>query len=187
MKGKAVIFSAPSGSGKTTIVHNLLRRITSLSFSISATTRSKRPSEVDGKDYYFLSLNDFKNKISQGEFIEWEEVYQDTFYGTLKEEVVRIWSEGKHVIFDVDVKGGLNLKKNLGEQAMAIFVKVPSTEILKNRLRLRSTESEETLKMRIEKASLEMLEEENFDEVIVNENLDEAVSLAKKKVEAFIQ
>lgn len=187
MEGKAVIFSAPSGSGKTTIVQHLLGKVPTLSFSISATTRSKRPKEIHGKDYYFLSAGDFRNRILQGDLLEWEEVYKDTFYGTLKEEVERIWSVGNHVIFDVDVKGGINLKKSLGDRALSIFVKAPGIEILEERLRARSTEDEDTLKLRIAKASDELLEEKNFDRVVVNENLEDAVEDAKKLVEEFIE
>ncbi len=186
MKGKAIIFSAPSGSGKTTIVRTLLTEIPSLSFSISATTRPKRPTEVDGRDYYFLSVSDFRNKILQDDLLEWEEVYAETFYGTLKSEVERIWNEGKHVIFDVDVKGGMNLKKSLGDQALSIFVKVSTVETLRERLVKRSTEDAETLEMRIKKAAAEMKEEVNFDQVILNEDLDVAIASAKQIVESFI-
>ena len=187
MEGKAIIFSAPSGSGKTTIVQSLLETNQSLSFSISATTRSKRPTEIQGRDYYFLSVSDFRNRILQDELLEWEEVYTDTFYGTLKKEVERIWSHGKHVIFDVDVQGGLNLKNVLGKRALSVFIKVPTIGMLEERLRFRSTEDEKTLKMRIEKASDEMLEEKNFDVVIVNENLESAIEEAKKLVRDFIK
>ena len=161
-------------------------QLPSLSFSISATTRPKRPREIDGKDYYFLTSNNFRNKILQDDFVEWEEVYRDTFYGTMKSEVERIWAEGKHVIFDVDVKGGMNLKKALGDQALSIFVKVPTVEMLRDRLRNRSTEDEKTLEMRINKASEEMKEEGNFDQVLMNEKVEVAVSEAKNLVESFI-
>ena len=186
MEGKAIIFSAPSGSGKTTIVQSLLQHIPKLKFSISATTRNRRPNEVDGIDYHFLAESDFRNKILHGDLLEWEEVYTNTFYGTLKEEVERIWSGGDHVIFDVDVKGGVKLKEELGDKALAIFVKVPSIDILESRLRARSTEDEKTLRMRIDKAAEEMKEERNFDEVLINEHLDEAKDLAKQMVEEFI-
>src|SRR6188768_1725540 len=146
MPGKALIFSAPSGSGKTTIVKHLLDTNPDLGFSISASTRDRRGrTEQNGKDYYFLSPEDFKNKIDSDEFIEWEEVYAGNFYGTLKSEIERIWKEGKNVIFDVDVKGGLNLKKYFGDKALAIFVKVPSVEILRQRLVDRATESPDSL------------------------------------------
>lgn len=187
MEGKAIIFSAPSGSGKTTIVHHLLQEIPTLSFSISATTRKKRPNEINGKDYYFLSTGEFRNKILHGELLEWEEVYTDTFYGTLKEEVERIWSDGMPVIFDVDVKGGINLKKALGAKALSIFVKVPNIKILGERLRSRSTEDEKSLKLRIDKATEEMKEETNFDKIVVNDDLDAAVRKAKELVVNFIK
>ena len=148
--GKAIIFSAPSGSGKTSLVKHLMQQVPNLGFSISACTRDKRGRhEVHGRDYYFLSIDEFKNKIDQDQFVEWEEVYAGNFYGTLKEEVYRIWKEGKAVIFDVDVKGGLALKKYFGDQALAIFVKVPSLDVLESRLNDRGTESEESLSRRI--------------------------------------
>ncbi len=186
MEGKAIIFSAPSGAGKTTIVHSLLDRIPSLRFSISATTRPKRPTEIDGRDYHFLSLQDFQSKKASHELLEWEEVYEDTFYGTLKSEVERIWNEGNHVIFDVDVKGGKRLKNILGSQALSIFVKVKGKEVLRERLKMRNTESEEVLNMRINKAAQEMEEEIHFDKVVLNENLDDAINEAETFVKKFI-
>lgn len=186
MEGKAIIFSAPSGAGKTTIVHSLLDRIPSLRFSISATTRSKRPTEIDGRDYYFLSLDDFTSKKDSNELLEWEEVYEDTFYGTLKSEVDRIWNDGNHVIFDVDVQGGKRLKKILGDQAISIFVKVRGEDVLRERLMVRNTESEEVLKERVNKAAKEMEEEIHFDQVVLNENLDEAIDKAEAIVKSFI-
>src|SRR5690606_34371351 len=161
---KALIFSPPSGSGKTTIVKHLLNNNPKLGFSISACTRDKRGrAEENGKDYYFFSPEEFKNKIDQNAFVEWEEVYPGNFYGTLKEEVQRIWDEGKHVVFDVDVKGRLNLKKYFGEKALAIFVKVPSLEVLNSRLKERGTESEESLSRRLYKAKFEMTFVNKFD------------------------
>lgn len=186
MEGKAIIFSAPSGAGKTTIVQSLLERIPSLRFSVSATTRKKRSTEIDGRDYYFLSLNEFKEKIATNQLIEFEEVYTDTYYGTLKSEVDRIWREGNYVIFDVDVKGGIALKKALGDRALSIFIKVASPEVLRNRLKLRNTEDEATLQMRVEKSIIEMKEEAKFDKVVINEVLDEAIAEAEQLVKAFI-
>jgi guanylate kinase len=169
--GKAIIFSAPSGSGKTSLVKHLMQEVPNLGFSISACTRDKRGRhEVHGRDYYFLSIDEFKQKIDQNAFVEWEEVYAGNFYGTLKEEVHRIWKEGKAVIFDVDVKGGLALKKYFGEQALAIFVKVPSLEVLESRLNDRGTESEESLSRRIYKAKFEMTFEAQFDVTVLNDD-----------------
>lgn len=186
-QGKAIIFSAPSGSGKTTIVKHLLQKIPQLGFSISACTRDKRGREEEnGKDYYFLSPEEFQNKISQNAFIEWEEVYEGNFYGTLKEEIQRIWDEGKHVIFDVDVKGGLNLKKYFGKKALAIFVKVPTMEDLAQRLRDRGTDSEESLSRRIYKAKFEMGFESKFDVTLVNQDLEASFKEAEALVRNFI-
>lgn len=169
--GKAIIFSAPSGSGKTSLVKHLMQEVPNLGFSISACTRDKRGRhEVHGRDYYFLSIDEFKEKIDQDAFVEWEEVYAGNFYGTLKEEVHRIWKEGKAVIFDVDVKGGLALKKYFGEQALAIFVKVPSLEVLESRLNDRGTETEESLSRRIYKAKFEMTFESQFDVTVFNDD-----------------
>lgn len=185
--GKAIIFSAPSGSGKTTIVRHLIEKFPNLGFSISACTRDKRGrSEQNGKDYYFLTPEDFKHKIDQNEFIEWEEVYEGNFYGTLKEEIHRIWDSGKHVIFDVDVKGGLNLKKYFGDSGLAIFVKVPHIEDLANRLRGRGTETEESLSRRLYKAKFEMGFQDKFDVILVNEELDRSFAEAEKLVGGFI-
>ena len=185
--GKAIIFSAPSGSGKTTLVKHLLDTNPRLGFSISACTRDQRGrNEENGKDYFFLTPQDFKKKIDQGEFIEWEEVYAGNFYGTLKSEIERIWSEGRHVIFDVDVKGGLNLKKYFGDKGLAVFVKVPSLEVLKSRLTDRNTESEDSLSRRLFKARFEMGFEDQFDVTLVNEDLDQSLIKAEELVNAFI-
>lgn len=186
MAGKAIIFSAPSGSGKTTIVKYLLANNPDLGFSISASTRDKRGrTEQNGKDYYFLSPADFRKKIDNNEFVEWEEVYEGNFYGTLKSEIERIWREGKNVIFDVDVKGGLNLKKYFGDKALAVFVKVPSLEVLKERLNDRGTETEESLSRRLFKAQFEAGFSENFDVVLINENLDKSLGEAQKLYDNF--
>jgi guanylate kinase len=186
--GKAIIFSAPSGAGKTTIVRHLLRmEELNLSFSISATTRHKRDHELDGKDYHFIDVETFKDKIAQGEFIEWEEVYKDQFYGTLRSEIESIWQKGKHVIFDVDVVGGLNLKQFFGDRALAIFVKPPSIEALQQRLRNRSTETPEKIEMRIAKAEHELSFEDKFDKVLVNDTLEHALENAKLYVQQFLQ
>jgi len=186
MSGKAIIFSAPSGSGKTTIVKHLLATNSDLGFSISASTRDKRGrTETHGKDYYFLSPEDFKSKIDRDEFIEWEEVYEGNFYGTLKSEIDRIWNEGKNVIFDVDVKGGLNLKKYFGKKALAVFVKVPSIDVLKERLKDRGTESEESLSRRLFKAKFEMGFQDKFDVVLINQNLDKSLTEAQRLYNDF--
>lgn len=186
MAGKALIFSAPSGSGKTTIVRHLLQNNPDLGFSISASTRDRRGrTEQHGKDYYFLSPEEFKKKIDANEFIEWEEVYEGNFYGTLKSEIERLWSEGKNVIFDVDVKGGLSLKKYFGEKALAVFVKVPSIEVLKERLKDRGTESEESLSRRLFKAKFEMGFEDKFDVVLVNEDRERSLQEAQRLYNDF--
>jgi guanylate kinase len=186
MAGKAIIFSAPSGSGKTTIVKHLLEKNPDLGFSISASTRDKRGrTEQNGKDYYFLPPKEFRKKIEGNEFVEWEEVYEGNFYGTLKSEIERVWSEGKNVIFDVDVKGGLNLKKYFGDKALAIFVKVPSIEVLKERLNDRGTETEESLSRRLFKAEFEMGFHDKFDVVLVNENLGKSLAEAQRLYDDF--
>ena len=185
--GKAIIFSAPSGSGKTSLVKHLMQEVPNLGFSISACTRDKRGRhEVHGRDYYFLSIDEFKTKIDQDAFVEWEEVYAGNFYGTLKEEVHRIWKEGKAVIFDVDVKGGLALKKYFGEQALAIFVKVPSLEVLESRLNDRGTESEESLSRRIYKAKFEMTFEPQFDVTVLNDDFSRSSSDTVALVKEFL-
>ncbi|HEY0740567.1 MAG TPA: guanylate kinase [Chryseosolibacter sp.] len=186
MAGKAIIFSAPSGSGKTTIVKHLLKSNPDLGFSISASTRDKRGrTEKDGQDYHFLTPLQFKELIDKNEFVEWEEVYEGNFYGTLKSEIQRIWDEGKNVIFDVDVKGGLNLKKYFGDKALSIFVKVPSIEILKERLHDRGTETPESLSRRLFKAQFEMTFQDKFDVVLVNENLQKSLAEAQRLYDEF--
>lgn len=187
MQGKLFIFSAPSGSGKTTIVRSLLDKSSNLEFSISATSRPKRKNEVDGKDYYFLSAESFKEKIAHDEFVEWEEVYENRFYGTLKSELERIWLKGKHVVFDVDVVGGLNIKKQFPEKALAIFVMPPGIDELKKRLTTRSTDSSEDIKTRIEKAQEELSYADKFDVVVINDNLDKAIEESEKLIKNFIE
>ena len=186
MKGKLVIFSAPSGSGKTTIVRRLLEKDLNLEFSISACSRARRNYEVNGKDYYFFDIEAFKKKIEQGEFIEWEEVYHDHFYGTLKSEIERIRNQGKNVIFDVDVKGGINLKNAYKDDALALFVMPPSVEELERRLIDRSADEPEKIKLRIEKAESELKYAQKFDLVIYNDDLDKAVIEAEQAVRDFI-
>jgi guanylate kinase len=186
MAGKAIIFSAPSGSGKTTIVKHLLENNSDLGFSISASTRDKRGrTEQNGKDYYFLTPQDFKKKIDNDEFVEWEEVYEGNFYGTLKSEVERVWKEGKNVIFDVDVKGGLNLKKFFGDKGLAIFVKVPSLDVLKTRLNDRGTETPESLSRRLFKAEFETGFSDKFDVVLLNETLEKSLAEAQRLYDDF--
>ena len=186
-KGKAIIFSAPSGSGKTTIVRHLLRTFDFLDFSISATTRPRRTErEIGGKDYYFLSSEDFKKKIANNEFVEWEEVYDGNYYGTLKSEIDRIWSLGKHVIFDVDVKGGLNLKKYFKSKALAVFVRVKDLNVLEERLKHRNTETEENINERLEKAEFELSFENGFDKTVFSDKLKLTLDTSEKLVEEFV-
>lgn len=187
MEGKLIIVSAPSGSGKTTIVKELLSTLTSLAFSVSATNREKRPDETDGIDYFFLSTDEFRDKINNHEFVEWEEVYPGRFYGTLKSEVDKIWNRGQHVIFDVDVVGGNNLKQQFGDRALSIFIKPPSIEALKERLAKRATETEESFKVRVQKAAEELQYEQYADAVVVNDTLSKAVEQTKELVENFLQ
>ncbi len=185
--GKSIIFSAPSGAGKTTIIGELLKKPElKLEFSISATSRNPRNAEVNAKDYYFLSKEDFLQKIDKNEFVEWEEVYNGSYYGTLKQELERIWSKGKLVAFDVDVKGGLNLKRIFKNDALLVFVMPPSVEELERRLRGRGTESEETLKTRIDKAKYEISYAEQFDVIITNDVLEQSVEKARETIEKFL-
>lgn len=187
-EGKLIVFSAPSGSGKTTIVRHLLAQENlNLDFSISATSRNPRSNEAHGKDYYFISLREFKDHIKNDDFLEWEEVYRDNFYGTLKEEVERIWALGKNVIFDIDVAGGLRIKRKFPEQTLAVFVKPPSIDELKIRLKKRKTESEDRINMRIAKASVELATAPQFDKIIKNYDLDTALQEAEKLVAQFIE
>jgi len=186
-KGKLLVFSAPSGSGKTTIVRHLLAQPDlNLEFSISCTTRAPRGEEVDGKDYYFISWDEFKKHIKAEDFVEWEEVYTDNFYGTLKTEVERIWALGKHVIFDIDVAGGLRIKHKFPNETLAVFVKPPSVDELKRRLKQRSTESEDKINMRIAKASVELATAPQFDTIIKNYDLEVAKQDAYQLVKKFI-
>lgn len=186
-KGKLFVFSAPSGSGKTTIVRHLLAQEKfNLAFSISATSRAPRGTEKNGEDYYFISLSDFKNKIKNEEFLEWEEVYRDNFYGTLKSEIERIWALNKHVIFDIDVVGGLSIKKQFPDETLCVFVKPPSIEELKNRLKKRSTETEDKINMRIAKASVELATAPQFDKIIKNYNLEVALKETEELVNNFL-
>lgn len=185
-KGKLIIVSAPSGAGKTTIVQHLLKSIPDLEFSVSAASRKIRPNETDGKDYYFIPAEEFRRKIENDEFLEWEEVYKDHYYGTLKSEVERIWANGRHVIFDVDVVGGLNIKKYYKNRALALFIMPPTIGHLEQRLRGRSTENEKDIKNRIEKAEHEISFASQFDKIIVNDNLETALSQAKEIVCEFL-
>src|SRR5690606_9161172 len=174
MKGKLIIVSAPSGAGKTTLVKHLLEKMPELEFSVSCATRNPRENETNGKDYYFISTEEFKQKIENQEFAEFEEVYAGNFYGTLKSEIERIWANGKHVIFDIDVIGGLDLKKIYPENSLSIFIMPPSIEELENRLRNRNTESDEKLQMRIDKAEQELLLAPKFDVILVNNDLEKS-------------
>lgn len=185
MPGKLIIFSAPSGAGKTTIVRHLLSQNLGLEFSISATSRAMRHTETNGKDYYFLSAEEFKAKIYNNEFLEWEEVYAGTFYGTLKSEVERIRNNGKHVVFDVDVVGGCNIKKYYGSEALAVFVQPPSVEELRNRLISRSTDAPEVIEKRVAKAEYELTFADQFDVIITNDELEKALAQAEQIIREF--
>ena len=185
--GKMIILSAPSGAGKTTLIRHLLEIHNHLKFSISCTTRKKRENEIDGKDYYFLTPDEFKQKIDANLFAEWEEVYENLFYGTLKSEIHRIWSDEFHIAFDIDVQGGLNLKNLYKNKALAIFIQPPSIKILEERLRQRNTESEEFLNIRIKKAEDELLLKNQFDKIILNDSLDEAKDEIERVVSNFLK
>ncbi len=187
MGNKLIIFAGPSGSGKTTIVHHLLQHMPELSFSVSATTREKRPNEVNDKDYYFISEGEFKEMIDRDEFVEWEQVYVGGYYGTLKSEVERVWSLNKSVVFDVDVVGALHIKKVYGDNALAVMVMPPSLEKLKERLHTRATETPESLQKRIGKAAHELSYAYKFDKVIVNDKMEKAFTQAKKITKDFLK
>lgn len=183
---KLIIVAAPSGAGKTTIVNHLLKVFDSLAFSVSATTRKKRVHEVDGVNYYFISPELFKEKVKNGAFVEWQEVYDNQYYGTLHSEIERLWKEGKNIIFDIDVKGALNIKKQYPEEALSIFVKPPSKEVLINRLKNRNTESEASLRKRIARVKEELTFEDKFEKVVLNDKLEDAFAQAEKIVANFI-
>jgi guanylate kinase len=183
---KLLIITAPSGAGKTTIMRHLLDRFDRLAFSISATTRNRRPHEVDGRDYYFISIDQFKQKIVEDAFVEWQEVYENQYYGTLKTEVERLWAQDKAIVFDIDVKGALNLKNAYPQQSLSIFVKPPSREALLERLSARRTETDESLRKRLARADEELAYENKFDIVIVNDILDNALQEAEKIVQDFL-
>lgn len=184
--GKAILFSAPSGCGKTTIINQLMRYFDCFDFSISATSRPPRGDEQDGKDYYFLSHDDFRQRVARGDFLEWEEVYAGTCYGTLKSEVERIWAEGKVIVFDVDVNGGCNIKRYFGKDALSIFVQPPSLEVLEQRLRGRGTDSEEAIAKRLARSAEELLKAPEFDVTIVNDVLSQAVAEARRVITQFL-
>lgn len=187
MQGKLVIFSAPSGAGKTTIVQHLLKVFPDLEFSISACSRDIRRGETYGVDYYFLTVDEFREKIANNEFAEWEEVYKDNFYGTLKSEIERIWRNEKHIIFDMDVVGGLNLKKQFGDKALAVFVMPPSIDHLEKRLKSRETETPESIARRMAKAAQELKASDQFDVTIHNDNLEKALEEAENIVGDFLK
>lgn len=183
---KLLIFSAPSGSGKTTIVNHLLKTFDNLNFSISATSREQRSDEVDGVNYYFLTPGEFKQKIGEDAFVEWEEVYPNQYYGTLKSELERIWAQNQHVIFDVDVEGGIKIKRIYPDQSLAVFVKPPSVKALEERLLSRETESEEALKRRLAKAEKELKYQDHFDLLLINDDLQQAKQEAVEIAEKFL-
>ncbi len=185
--GKLIVISAPSGSGKTSIVSYLLKNMETLSFSISACSRVKRENEIEGKDYHFLGIEGFKRSIKEDSFLEWEEVYKNQFYGTLKSEVERIWSEGKTVIFDVDVVGGLNIKKQYPKECLSIFIMPPSVEVLAERLIGRGSESDESLQKRLDKAEEEISQNQEFDTVILNDDLSIACEETQEVITNFIK
>ena len=184
--GKLIVISAPSGAGKTSIVHHLLKNMPELSFSVSACSREKRDNETHGKDYYFFGVEGFQNKIKEAAFLEWEEVYENQYYGTLKSEIERIWSEGKTVIFDVDVIGGLNIKKQYPKECLSLFIMPPSVDVLRERLSGRGSESEEKLEMRLAKAEQEISKNQEFDKVILNDDFGIACEETMEVITNFI-
>jgi guanylate kinase len=186
-KGKCIIVSAPSGAGKTTIVRYLLDQSLGLKFSVSATSRSARVDELDGQDYHFMTSLEFEKRIAAGDFVEWEEVYPGQYYGTLQEEIEGIWEKGAHVIFDVDVVGGLNLKEYFGDKALSIFIQPPNIQALEDRLRARRSESDETMKLRLDKAASELSRAPEFDVIVVNEELVSACEEAESLVKEFVK
>jgi guanylate kinase len=187
MEGKCIIISAPSGAGKTTIVQALLKDMNQLAFSISACSREPRGKEENGIDYYFLSKEDFQKRITENAFLEWEEVYDGMFYGTLKSELSRIWGEGKTVIFDVDVVGGIHLKQIMADKALSIFIQPPSMEELERRLTTRNTDSLEKINMRLAKAEQEIEQAKDFDVIVVNDQLDLAIQTVHSAISSFIE
>jgi guanylate kinase len=186
MTGQAIIVCAPSGAGKTSIVKYLLAQLPRLSFSVSACSRPMRENETEGKDYYFLTVDEFRSRIQAGDFVEWEEVYQGSYYGTLKSELERIWNEGRVPVFDVDVKGGLSLKTYFGSKGLAVFIIPPSVDALESRLRKRNTENEETLRKRLERAEYELGFAGKFDKAIINETLEKACCEAASVIQNFL-
>ncbi len=187
MTEKVIIISAPSGAGKTTVVKHLLKKFPQFEFSISACNRNKRENEVNGIDYFFISTDEFRNKTINNEFIEWEEVYENCFYGTLRSEIQRIWLKGNIVVFDVDVKGGINLKRVFGNKALSIFISPPDLKTLEQRLKKRSTEDEKSIEKRVAKASLEMQFADSFDKILINNDLKETLVTAEKWIEEWIE
>jgi len=184
---KLIVISAPSGAGKTSIVKHLLKNMDALSFSVSACSRDKRENETDGKDYHFLGVDGFKNKIKEDAFLEWEEVYENQFYGTLKSEVQRVWNEGKVVIFDVDVAGGLNIKKQYPQECLSIFIMPPSVDVLRERLSGRGSETDEKIEVRLAKAEEEIAKNQKFDKVILNDDFEIACEETQEVISNFIK
>ena len=184
---KLIVISAPSGAGKTSIVKHLLKNMDALSFSVSACSRDKRENETDGKDYHFLGVEDFKKKIKEDVFLEWEEVYENQFYGTLKSEVQRVWNEGKAVIFDVDVAGGLNIKKQYTQECLSIFIMPPSVDVLRERLSGRGSETDEKIEVRLAKAEEEIAKNQKFDKVILNDDFEIACEETQEVISNFIK